>query len=60
VNYGGDVKDSTDHIVDILSTSLYATNKTKEVYTEDFDSSLNNALDTDAAKVSTSKEKTRH
>ena len=61
VNYGGDIKDSTNHIVDMLSTSLYATDKTKSTYSEDYEADLNKSLETDAGKnLSASSTKTRH
>ena len=61
VNYGGDIKDSTNHIVDMLSTSLYATDKTKSTYSEDYEADLNKSLETDAGKnLAASSTKTRH
>lgn len=61
VNYGGDIEDSTSHIVDMLSTSLYATDKTKSTYSEDYEADLNKSLETDAGKnLSASSTKTRH
>ena len=61
VNYGGDIKDSTNHIVDMLSTSLYATDKTKSTYSEDYEADLNKSLETDAGKnLASSSAKTRH
>lgn len=61
VNYGGDIKDSTNHIVDMLSTSLYATDKTKSNYSEDYEADLNKSLETDAGKnLASSNAKTRH
>lgn len=61
VNYGGDIKDSTNHIIDMLSTSLYATDKTKSTYSEDYEADLNKSLETDAGKnLASSSAKTRH
>jgi hypothetical protein len=45
----------------MLSTSLYATDKTKSVYSEDYEADLNKSLETDAGKnLSASSTKTRH
>lgn len=59
VNYGGKYSNSNEYVVDMLATALNAKNTIKSTYSEDYDSNINKALDTDAAENASTQDKNK-